>query len=84
MKTFGVSSEISSIINENLNGIKVGRIGVLETPIPSTVELAKYCYPEYDQIIKSVTKILNLKNNIKVKSVIILISRFKFYWSILI
>lgn len=64
MKTFGVSSEISSIIHENLKNISVKRIGVLETPIPSTVSLARFCYPEHDLIISNICKMLNIKKKI--------------------
>ncbi len=67
MKTFGISSEISCLITENLKNILVDRIGVLETPIPSTVSLAKYCYPEYDSIIKRVCKMLDIKKKIPFK-----------------
>jgi len=64
MKTFGISSEISCIISENLKNILVERIGVLETPIPSTVSLAKYCYPEHPLIIRKVCRMLNIKKKI--------------------
>ena len=64
MKTFGISSEISCIISENLKNILIERIGVLETPIPSTVSLAKHCYPEHHLIIKKVCKMLNIKKKI--------------------
>ena len=64
MKTFGISSEISSLIHENLNKILVERIGVQETPIPSSVALAKHCYPECDLIIKKICQILKIKNKI--------------------
>ena len=67
MKSFGISSEISCLITENLKNITVERIGVLETPIPSTVSLAKYCYPEHDLIIMKVCKMLNIKKKISYK-----------------
>ena len=67
MRTFGVSSEISSIIYENLNNVAVERIGVLETPIPSTVALAKYCYPEHELIIKKACSLLKISKKIKFK-----------------
>jgi len=67
MKTFGISSEVMSIIHENLNNIYVERIGVLETPIPSTVGLAKYCYPEHDKIVSKICKMLKIKKKIILK-----------------
>jgi acetoin:2,6-dichlorophenolindophenol oxidoreductase subunit beta len=63
----GVSSEISATINEEIKEkIKIKRIGVIQSPIPSTISLAKYCYPDDNQIIQEVLKILNLKKK-KVK-----------------
>lgn len=67
MKTFGVSAEILSIIYENLKNIYVERIGVLDTPLPSSVALAKYCYPEHEEIIKKVCKILKISKKIIIK-----------------
>ena len=40
----------------------MNRIGPLESSVPSTRELAKYCYKDYKDIVKSVLKILK-KNN---------------------
>lgn len=67
MKSFGVSSEVSSFIYENLSKVVVKRIGVMETPIPSTVALAKYCYPEFDKIVKEVLNILKIKKKYYIK-----------------
>lgn len=62
MITYGISAEISSIIQENSKEKKyIKRIGVLETPIPSTLSLARYCYPEFDLIVKECLKMLKLK-----------------------
>jgi len=70
MTTYGISAEISAIINENIaSKIKFRRIGVTN-PVPSTVALAKYCYPEEDVIIKEVLNLLNF-NKIKIPKRII-------------
>ena len=67
---YGISSEILSIIHENKD-IKLRerpvRIGFKDTPIPSTRELAKYCYPYCKDIVKKVLKILNKKDKINLK-----------------
>ena len=39
----------------------MNRIGPLESSVPSTRELAKYCYKDYKDIVKSVLKILKKK-----------------------
>ena len=60
--TNGISAEVSSIINENINNkIIVRRIGVYNVPIPSTPSLAKYCYPDDVNIIENIIKILKKK-----------------------
>ena len=41
--------------------MSIKRIGLTDNPIPSTRELAKYCYPDYQSIIKNVKQILNSK-----------------------
>lgn len=62
MSEFGISSEISAIINEKIKKkINVKRLGVLSAPIPSTVALAKHYYPEADKIVKKVLKMFNRK-----------------------
>ena len=60
--TNGISAEVSSIINENINNkIIVRRIGVYNVPIPSTPSLAKYCYPDDVSITENIIKILKKK-----------------------
>lgn len=66
--SFGISSEIISIVTENLNNIlksKPVRIGINDSPIPSSRALAQYCYPGVNQIIKEVLKMMNKKLNKK-------------------
>ncbi len=61
MITNGISAEISALINENLPFyVKTKRLGVIN-PVPSSVSLAKYCYPEEDLIVEEIFKILNIK-----------------------
>ena len=69
MMNFGISAEIMAKIYENLKTaeqkkIILKRIGLLDAPIPSSRELAKYSYPNYLTICKTVGKLLNknLKN----------------------
>jgi pyruvate dehydrogenase E1 component beta subunit len=65
---YGISSEILAIISENLKNkknYKIDRVGVLDTPIPSTVALAKFCYPNQSSIIKKIEKLINKKIKIK-------------------
>jgi pyruvate/2-oxoglutarate/acetoin dehydrogenase E1 component len=67
MKTFGIGSEISSLINESFKKkYTVVRLGVKETPIPSTISLSKYCYPEHNLIIKEALKLLGIKYSNKI------------------
>ena len=57
--TNGISAEISSVINENIDKkIVVRRIGVYNVPIPSTPSLAKYCYPDEISVIEIISKML--------------------------
>ena len=61
---YGISSEIISLVSENLLKklkSKPIRIGINDSPIPSTRALAKYCYPGVNEIIKSAFKLLNKK-----------------------
>jgi len=63
---FGISSEIMARLYENFSnkdkGIcQIQRIGPPDNPIPSTRELAKYCYPNYLDIIKKIEKLLKKK-----------------------
>ncbi len=68
---YGISSEIISILYEN-DSIKMKarpiRIGFKDSPIPSTRELAKYCYPFCEDIIKKVMKIFKKKYNLDFKT----------------
>ena len=63
---YGVSSEIIAKLYESFtfNEIKkilIKRIGISDNPIPSTRELAKYCYPNYFSIVNLSQKILKRK-----------------------
>jgi len=61
---YGISAEIISQVttNKNLNkNIKIMRMGIADTPIPSTRKLAKLCYPDSVDIVIEVGKILNIK-----------------------
>ena len=64
--SYGVSSEIYSRLIEglkikNLKNYHIDRIGPPDIPTPSTRALAKFCYVNYIDIIKSVEKILKIK-----------------------
>ena len=61
MTEYGISSEIMAFINEKSKTNIVERIGVLNSPIPSTVSLAKYYYPEAYKITDKVLKMLSIK-----------------------
>ena len=64
MISFGISSEISSIINENsISQKNIKRIGVEETPIPSSISIAKHCYPEENLIVREALILLKKKFN---------------------
>ncbi len=61
---FGVSSEIISDIATKLgNQLKANpkKIGIENVPIPSTRELAKYCYPNLKTIVTSVLELFDKK-----------------------
>lgn len=64
---YGVSAEIMAIISENMKHkiYSINRIGVANTPIPSTEALSKFSYPNKNTIIKTVEKILKKKIKIK-------------------
>ena len=65
----GISSEISAIINEECKDkIIIKRIGVVDSPIPSSPALAKFAYPNKNSIIKNVFNMLNLKKKIHLKN----------------
>ncbi len=67
---YGISSEIISIASEYFSKtntkVKMDRLGVVDTPIPSTRFLAKYCYPTNELIINKVLKMLNIKKKYQV------------------
>ncbi len=71
MVSFGISAEIIAKIYENLKpsetkSIILKRVGLLDAPIPSSRELAKYNYPNYLTICKTIGKLLNINlKNIK-------------------
>ncbi len=68
MTTCGISAEIISLIVENLGKkIVCKRIGVKNSPIPSSRFVAEGFYPEHDIIFKEVLKILKIKNKLKLK-----------------
>lgn len=68
MTEYGISAEISALINENFKFKKdIYRMGVLNAPIPSTVALAKHYYPEADKIAKKVLNILKIKSKVSLK-----------------
>ncbi len=65
---FGISAEIIAKIYENLklkdkSKLLLKRIGISDNPIPSSRELAKYCYPNYLTVSKIVGELL--KKNLK-------------------
>jgi pyruvate/2-oxoglutarate/acetoin dehydrogenase E1 component len=63
---YGIGSEISSLISENINvKIKVKRIGIQDSPIPSTISLAKFSYPNTINIITEVQKLIKKKIKFK-------------------
>jgi pyruvate dehydrogenase E1 component beta subunit len=74
MMSFGISAEIIAKIYETLNPVEIKkvvlkRIGLLDAPIPSSRKLAKYNYPNYLTICKTVGELLkkDLPNIIKYK-----------------
>ena len=67
-KSFGISSEIISLVCENLSkNLKSNpvRLGIKEMPIPSTRVLAKDFYLNLNEILKSISKIT--RKSIKLK-----------------
>ena len=70
-KNFGIGAEIISSISENIKKAKVEyeRIGIVQTPIPSTISLAKYSYPNTYSIIKKIEKLIKRKIKINPKYV---------------
>lgn len=66
-KNYGIGAEIIASINEKLGKnmkILCDRIGVTQTPIPSSRKLAQYSYPNKESIIKSIEKLTG--KNIKI------------------
>lgn len=71
MTKYGISAEIAALVQENIQiKIKIKRIGVADSPIPSSISIAKYCYPESDRICMEVLKILKIKKKYSFKSLI--------------
>tara|TARA_B100001123_G_C15219799_1_gene990771 strand:+ start:270 stop:1334 length:1065 start_codon:yes stop_codon:yes gene_type:complete len=69
-KNYGIGAEIIATINEKLNKnirVKCDRLGVLSTPIPSTISLAKHVYPNRNTIIRKIEKMLNKRIKINKK-----------------
>lgn len=65
---FGISAEIASIIAEKIDTkVKVKRIGVTDAPIPSTVSLAKFSYPDTQNILNEIRILMNKKTKLKYK-----------------
>jgi len=62
--SFGISSEIISTVSEQCSNIlksKPSRVGINDSPIPSTRALARHCYPGPNEILKATCKMLNKK-----------------------
>lgn len=60
-KNYGIGAEIIASINEQLGKnfkLICNRIGIVETPIPSTRSLARYSYPNKEMIIRNIEKLL--------------------------
>ncbi|MBH30594.1 MAG: alpha-ketoacid dehydrogenase subunit beta [Candidatus Marinimicrobia bacterium] len=65
--TFGVSSEIISIVAENIFEkllCKPIRIGIHDSPSPSSRSLANHTYPRANDIINKISKLISLDPNI--------------------
>lgn len=60
---YGIGAEILASIAENVKeyNISMERIGIKQSPIPSTISLAKYSYPNQYILIKKIEKILKKK-----------------------
>ncbi len=73
LKFFSISSEISSSVGEKLFHVLKKppiRIGIKDLPIPSSREIAKFCYPSSYEILKNIFNILDkplnkMKTNLK-------------------
>lgn len=65
---FGVSAEIITLVTEKIGKILKSncvRVGINNSPIPSTRALAKYCYPDANTILKTIGKLFKIKINKK-------------------
>jgi len=65
-KSFGISSEIVSLISENLLNIlrkKPVRLGIKELPLPSSRSIAEKCYLNSDQILNAIKHLTGKKIN---------------------
>jgi len=68
-KNYGIGSEIFARLFENFTKTKIicERMGIADSPIPSTISLSKHSYPTKFTIIKKIEKILKKKLIIKQK-----------------
>ncbi len=59
--TYGVGAEIIAKISETFSNKKIStsRLGIMESPIPSSINLAKHFYPTPFKISKKIYKMLN-------------------------
>ena len=60
---YGIGAEILASIAENIkeDNISMERVGIKQSPIPSTISLAKHSYPNQYILIKKIEKILKKK-----------------------
>jgi acetoin:2,6-dichlorophenolindophenol oxidoreductase subunit beta len=68
--SYGIGSEIMARIFENLTKkekkiFKMYRIGPMDAPVPSTRALAKFCYKDYRDIVRTSLQILKKESLIK-------------------
>tara|TARA_B100001741_G_C16534243_1_gene591072 strand:+ start:749 stop:1813 length:1065 start_codon:yes stop_codon:yes gene_type:complete len=64
---YGISSEIIALVSENSKiklKTKPVRLGLNDSPIPSTRALARYSYVDKKKIVNTISKILNKKINL--------------------
>jgi len=61
---YGISAEIISVVAEKIINKKIlsKRLGMTDTPVPSTRALAKYSYPNAVNIVKNVLSMFNIKS----------------------
>lgn len=61
MPSFGISAEVmATLLDYSTTKFQISRIGLAETPIPSTQSLAKYIYPTYISICFKVFSLLEI------------------------